>query len=75
MDKGVDGFCLESTSLIFEDEEFRDEPILKYAEFSTGNYEYLNHVYTRDHLDSYDFVYKLREFLEEYEDTYQSDPK
>lgn len=70
LDKGVAGFRVDAIPHLFEvDKEqyggrYPDEP-------RTGNedpddYEYLNHIYTKDQDETYDMVYQWREVFDEY---------
>lgn len=66
LDLGVDGFRIDAVANLFEDENFRDEP-LSGAEGATENdSEYLDHIYTRNLPETYDMVKQFREFVDDY---------
>ncbi|XP_053691954.1 alpha-glucosidase-like [Sabethes cyaneus] len=64
LDYGVDGFRLDAINHLFEDEEFRDEPLS--GEGKEGEYDYLNHIYTKDIENVYGVVYDWRDLLDQY---------
>lgn len=47
LEKGVDGFRIDAVNHLFEDEEFRDEPASG-RETDPLNYDFLDHIYTKD---------------------------
>jgi len=44
-DRGVDGFRMDAVPFLFEDQEFKDEPLSGKTN-DTQDYNYLNHIYT-----------------------------
>lgn len=64
MDKGCAGFRLDAINHMFEDPEFRDEPIDN--KDNPDSYDYLNHIHTKDLPEVYDIVYKWRQLLEDF---------
>ena len=44
-DKGVDGFRMDAVPFLFEDQEFKDEPLSGKTD-DPEDYNYLNHIYT-----------------------------
>lgn len=62
--KNVDGFRLDAINHMFEDIDFKDEPLSGHGEPNT--YDYLDHIHTKDQSETYDVVYYWRDFLEKY---------
>ena len=44
-DKGVDGFRMDAVPFLFEDQEFKDEPLSGKTD-DLQDYNYLDHIYT-----------------------------
>ncbi|XP_055635840.1 alpha-glucosidase-like [Toxorhynchites rutilus septentrionalis] len=64
VDHGVDGFRLDAINHLFEDADLRDEPLSGYGK--PGEYDYLDHIHTKDLDEVYDVVYQWRDLLDEY---------
>ncbi|EDS38953.1 neutral and basic amino acid transport protein rBAT [Culex quinquefasciatus] len=64
LDRGVDGFRLDAINHMFEDEQFRDEPLSGWGQ--PGEYDSLDHIYTKDIPDVYDVVYNWRDQMDKY---------
>ncbi len=70
LDKGVDGFRLDIINAIYEDEQFRNNPLaLKYlpSEEDTRGFFHDN-INTINHPDTFVFVKELRRLMDEYSD-------
>lgn len=71
LDKGVSGFRVDAINHLFEvDKElyggrFPDEPRTGYLNVDPDDYEYLDHIYTKDQEEVYDMVYQWREIIDE----------
>lgn len=65
LDKGIDGFNMDTVPYLFEHEEFKDEP-LSGENVDTNDYSYLNHIYTKNQKETFDMIYRFREFLDSY---------
>ncbi|XP_046961498.1 maltase A1-like [Vanessa cardui] len=71
-DKGVAGFRVDAISHLFEvDKEkfggrYPDEPLSGDSTDDPENYNYLDHIYTKDLDETFDMVYQWREVFEEY---------
>lgn len=65
LDKGVDGFVVDSAPFLFEHKEFKDEP-LSGENVDTNDYKYLSHIYTKDQTETLDMIYKFRQLLDYY---------
>lgn len=66
MDRGVDGFRVDAIPHMFEDDEFRNEPLSFNPNVQPWEYDYLDHIYTKDHPLTFDMVYQFRDWLDEY---------
>ena len=47
--QGVSGFRIDAINHMFEDEQFRDEPLTGWTDDET-NYGYTHHIHTKDHV-------------------------
>ncbi|KAK4887008.1 hypothetical protein RN001_003279 [Aquatica leii] len=65
LDKDVDGFRMDAVPYLFEDDQFRDEPLSKTTNDST-THTYLEHIYTTDLPETFDMIYLWREMLNNY---------
>ena len=67
LDKGIDGFRVDSVMYLFEDSRLRDEPVIS-NETIEGYpaYKALNHAYTIDQPETYDMLAQFRELLDSY---------
>lgn len=72
---GVDGFRIDAVGTLFEDPEFRDEPLSNNTWAAEDQHDYLDHIYTSDQPGTYDMIYQWRELLDEFTDSNQSDTK
>lgn len=63
LDKGVDGFKISAASHLFEDAEFRNEPLLS---ADAKSYDDLDHIYTEHQAETYDIIYQFRELIDKY---------
>lgn len=55
MDKGADGFRIDAVNFLFEDPAFRNEPLSGQTADPT-NYNYLEHIYTKDLVRALTFI-------------------
>ncbi|CAF3831907.1 unnamed protein product [Rotaria sordida] len=67
LDLGVDGFRVDASRHLFENDQFNDEPLKE----NTNNdpqveYEAYNHTETANHPDNYKMVVRWRRFIDEY---------
>lgn len=72
--KGVDGFRVDAVPWLFEDPNFRDEPLSGNSDDPLRP-EYLNHIYTQDLPETVDMVYQWREVLDTYKNTSGGDTR
>ncbi|XP_075970895.1 maltase A1-like [Anticarsia gemmatalis] len=70
LDKGVSGFRVDAVNMLYEvangTDGYPDEPLSGAAGYGPDDYEYLNHIYTKDRNETYDVVYDWRAVLDEY---------
>lgn len=70
LDKGVAGFRVDAIAHLFEvdkelyDGKYPDEPRTGWTD-DPDSYDYLDHIYTKDHDLTYDMVYQWREIFDE----------
>ncbi len=72
LERGVDGFRLDTINFYFHDDELRSNPALE-AEERTSSiapevnpYNYQNHLYSKNQPENLDFLKRLRTLMEEY---------
>ena len=75
MKRGVDGFRVDAINHMFEDEQFRDEPRSNRVDVPSDDYEYLEHVYTRDLNETYDVVGSWQKLIDNHVRNYRTDGK
>ncbi|XP_076628860.1 alpha-glucosidase-like [Colletes latitarsis] len=68
LDKGVDGFRIDSAAYLWEDERFLDEPPSGKSD-DPYNINYPDRIYTKDQPQTYDIIQSWREVLNEYKDS------
>ncbi len=66
LDRGVDGFRLDASSVYSKDPHFRDNP-LKFEATDAMKYRNFHHLYTRDLPENHDIIREIRSILEEYD--------
>ena len=72
LDRGVDGFRLDTINFYFHDPELRDNPALDPAERNAtiapevNPYNWQNHLYDKNHPANLDFLRRFRALLDEY---------
>lgn len=72
---GIDGFRCDAIGTLFEDPEFRDEPLSNKSGIAEDDHDYLDHIYTIDQPQTYDMVYEWRELLDSFTERNQSGTK
>lgn len=63
--KGAGGFRIDAVPHLYEDIEFRDEPLSGRTD-DPESYHYTLHYYTGDLPEMYEFIYKYRDFVDDY---------
>uniref|UniRef100_V5I8D9 alpha-glucosidase n=1 Tax=Anoplophora glabripennis TaxID=217634 RepID=V5I8D9_ANOGL len=74
LDFGVDGFRVDAVPYLFEDPEFKDEPLIDGCTDVT-NKNCLDHIYTKDLPPTYDMIYEFREVLDNFTETNKVDTR
>ncbi|XP_046609142.1 alpha-glucosidase-like [Neodiprion virginianus] len=65
LDRGIDGFRVDTIMTLVEDASFPDEPLSGTTDDST-DHDYLLHYYTEDQIETYEVVAEWRELLDDY---------
>jgi len=72
LDRGVDGFRLDTVNFYVHDQKLRSNPpqrlSRKRREIETNPYEYQNHIYDKTRPENLDFLRRFRALLDEYDD-------
>jgi neutral and basic amino acid transporter 1 len=68
LEKGVDGFRVNSPAFLFEDPDFSDEPGIP-ACVDPNAYHCLDHVYTRNQADVYEIILEWKALLSDWSKT------
>ncbi|HMB47462.1 MAG TPA: alpha-amylase family glycosyl hydrolase, partial [Afifellaceae bacterium] len=72
IERGVDGFRLDTINFYFHDDELRDNPALKVEERNhaiapaVNPYNYQNHLYSKNRPENLDFLKRFRALMDEY---------
>ncbi|XP_003703631.2 alpha-glucosidase [Megachile rotundata] len=75
MKRGVDGFRIDAINHLFEDPLFRDEPKANVTGVPENDYEYLDHIYTKNYDEVYDVLKSWRVLMDEFSTKTNSDYK
>lgn len=76
MDLGVAGFRVDAVPYLIEDRYLLDEPFLPDIENpDPENWFHYNHIYTKDTNESYECVYDIRSFIDEYNQYHRGDER
>jgi alpha-glucosidase len=66
LDRGVDGFRLDTSNFYFHDRRLRSNPPLKPAATETNPYNFQEHVYDKNRPETLGFMRRLRALLDRY---------
>lgn len=66
LDLGVDGFRMDAVPFLFEDPDFKNEPLTGASGVTSDQYGYLKHIYTTNLDATYSLIYDFRSVLDEY---------
>lgn len=75
LDIGIDGFRIDAVGNLFEDSEFRDEPLSGVEGATEEDFEYLNHIYTKHQPETLDMVHQFRKLVDEYTEEHGGDAR
>ncbi|XP_011301861.1 maltase 2 [Fopius arisanus] len=64
LDHGVDGFRIDAINYLFEDIEYLDEPRLFRPDLPVDDYETLDHIYSKDQVETYTLLKSWRKLLD-----------
>ncbi|XP_046961502.1 maltase 2-like [Vanessa cardui] len=70
LEKGVAGFSMNAVNYIFEVDKdlyggiYPDEPLTGKPGIGPDDYDYLDHIYTKDHEENYDLISQFREVFD-----------
>ncbi len=67
LDKGVDGFRLDASSVYSKDPDFRDNP-MKYGSSDKNAYNNQHHLYDKNLPENHQIIQEFRQVIEEYDD-------
>lgn len=69
MDRGVEGFRIDAINHMYEDSRFLDEPLSHKPGILEDDYDYLDHIYTKNLLETYEVLKTWRELLDQHSET------
>ncbi|KAG7203429.1 hypothetical protein KM043_013496 [Ampulex compressa] len=75
LEKGVDGFRIDAVPHLFESDINLDEPRTNKPNVGPAEYEYLNHILTKDLPETYDLVQSWRNISDTFADTHNQEEK
>ncbi|XP_018571895.1 maltase 1-like [Anoplophora glabripennis] len=76
LDLGAAGFRVDAVPYLIEDPRLLDEPFLPdIANPDPGNWFHYDHVYTKDTNESYECVYEIRSFIDDYNKNHQGEER
>lgn len=71
LERGVDGFRLDTANFYFHDKHLRNDPANPKTDLAVGEwnpYHYLYHIYSKNQPENLEFLQKMRALLDEYDD-------
>lgn len=72
---GVDGFRIDAVGNLFEDADFRNEPLSGTEGATEEDFEYLIHIYTKHLPETLNMVHQFRELVDDYTEANGRDTK
>ncbi|XP_015607333.1 alpha-glucosidase [Cephus cinctus] len=66
LDRGIAGYRIDSAPYLFEDADFRDEPLSGLDGYTSNDYYYLKHLYTKDLIENYNVIQMWRDHIDNY---------
>ncbi|MEQ8462702.1 alpha-glucosidase [Coleofasciculus sp. E1-EBD-02] len=67
LDKGVDGFRLDASSVYSKDQYFRDNP-MKFGATDRNDYNNQHHLYNKNLAENHQIIKEIRNLIDEYDD-------
>ena len=68
LDRGVDGFRLDTVNFYTHDAQLRDNPAADWTEFPGNPYEAQNHIHSKTRPENLDVLRRLRSLVDQYDD-------
>lgn len=62
----VDGFRVDAVPFLFEDKDFTNEPSANHPTAKPTEHESLKHTYTMDQDETFELIYELRAYVDQY---------
>ncbi|GAB1868077.1 alpha-glucosidase [Camponotus japonicus] len=69
MKRGVEGFRIDALNFMYEDPRFLDEPLSNAPGVPDNDYNFLDHIYTKDLPETYEVLKTWRQLLNDYSAT------
>lgn len=69
MDRGVNGFRIDTIYRLIEDSRFLDEPVIPYSPLPADDPDTLDHIYTKNQNETYDILRTWREHCDQHNGT------
>lgn len=66
LERGVDGFRLDTVNFYVHDDKFRNNPAAPYTEFPGNPYEAQNHLYSKNRPENLDVLERMRALTDQY---------
>ncbi|KAL0129457.1 hypothetical protein PUN28_001620 [Cardiocondyla obscurior] len=63
LDRGVEGFRIDAINHMYEDERFLDEPLSNIPGLPDDDYDYLDHIYSKNLEETYEVLKSWRELM------------
>ena len=68
--KGIDGFRIDGANHIYELDEILDEPLTNIPDMTNRDYDYVDHIYTKDDPRTYELLATWRKLCDEWSDSH-----
>lgn len=75
LDQGIDGFRVDAIIHMYEDKNFRDEPLSNLPGIPPDDYLYLTHPYTKDQNETYNIITRWRKIMDDHSAAHETDKK
>jgi alpha-glucosidase len=69
MNRGVEGFRIDAINHMYEDPRFLDEPLSNIPGVPEDDYDYLNHIYTKNRNETYEVLKTWRKLMDDHSET------
>ncbi|CAH0564512.1 unnamed protein product [Brassicogethes aeneus] len=75
LDFGIDGFVVDAVPYLLEEKNFTDEPRSYNPSMGPNDWDYLEHIYTKDLDETFDVIYQWREVIDKYNNKHGGDSR